>query len=161
MPPSSTPVEYRIVRDLQSAIAAIAAGATYWNTVASTSVKLDPNHQVEEFIAPGGARPLVVIQVMPERWRYDPANQVHMVIPMTLHWFQASDVLVDESRDEVFFKACADLETSLMADGSRGGLAVDTRIVRRTLDDGVDSKDIWAMVEVEVALYRTYGQPNG
>lgn len=161
MPPSSTPREYRIVRDLQAAIGAIVAGDDYWNTVASTAVKLDPNHKVEELIAPDGPRPFVLIDVAPERWRYDPADQAYLVLPVTLHWIGESDRVVDESRDEVFFKACADLETAIAADGSRGGLAVDTRIIRRTLDDGMDGGQVWAIVELEIGLYRTFGQPNG
>ncbi|MDP1570342.1 MAG: hypothetical protein Q8L86_10085 [Vicinamibacterales bacterium] len=161
MPPSSTPVEYRVVRSLQSAIAAIAAGSTYWHTVASTAVKLDPNHKVEELIAPDGPRPFVLIDVQPERWSYPQSGQARLVMPITLHWIGESDRTVDESRDEVFFKACADLEAAIAVDVTRGGLAVDTRIVRRTLDDGMDGGQVWAIVETEVALHRTYGRPNG
>lgn len=161
MPPSSTPVEYRVIRHVQSAIAAIAAGSSYWHTVASTAVKLDPNHKVEELIAPNGPRPFVLIDVAPERWSYPQSGQVHLVMPLALHWIGQSDVTADESRDEVFFKACADLETALCVDLTRGGLAVDTRIVRRTLDDGMNGGQVWAMVEAEVALHRAYGRPNG
>jgi hypothetical protein len=157
------PISFRIVQNLQAALRAIAVAGGYHNDVAAIAVKLDPNNAVEAIKAPGGPRPLALLQVDPERWRYDQANQVKLVMPVKVHWIQESDATDDNSRMQVFFRGCADVEQAITQDLSRGGLAVDTRVVKNTFmnDDDTDSSQVWAAIELEVQFHRVFGLPNG
>jgi hypothetical protein len=166
------PIEYRIMLDLQTALRQISIHDGYFHDLAGLAVKLDPNQGVEELIDPAGLRPFVVLEKRPERWEYSEAvdyafggtpgmDQVLLTMPIVVHWINRSDPTVDESRMQTFFRGCADVEAAVGADRTRGTLAVDTRIVQRTYDEVFDSAQVWAMVELEVRMYRTLGLPNG
>lgn len=155
------PREYRIVRNLQSALAAITVAGGYFYDVAATAVKLDPDHEVQDLVSPDGPRPFLVLDVAPEKWQYAQANQVKLVLPVTVHWIAESDPTIDEDRVRMFYRACADIEQAAAADLGRGGLAADTRVVRRQLVETVEGPRVWAQVQVEIHLHRTFGQPNG
>lgn len=166
------PIEYRVLRNLQAALAAITVAGGYYHTVQATAVKLDPNQDVEALVAPDGPRPFVVLEVQPESWEYNPAHQVVLVLPWIVHWFHESAPLsdaamgeptppADEQRQLLFWRGCADIERAVAADIGRGGLATDTRIVKRTFDDDPDSQLVHAVVDLEIRLHRTYGQPSG
>lgn len=155
------PSEYLIVRNLQTALLAIAVASGYHFGVAALTVKLDPNHDVESLIAPDGPRPFVIIEVKPDTWEYTHANRIaRLVLPMTIHWVSDSDPTVDESRLQTYFQGCSDVERAIAKDISRGGLAIDTRILTRTYDTVVDGKQIWAQVHIEISTKRIYGQPD-
>jgi hypothetical protein len=155
------PISYRIVQHLQTALRAISVAGGYHYDVESVAVKLDPNQANDAVHAPGGPRPLLLIQVDPERRQYQPASELRQVLPVVVHWVQESDATDDNSRMRAFFRGCADVEQAITVDISRGGLAVDTRIVRCVNDDSLDGSQVWARVEVEIALFRQYGRPNG
>ena len=155
------PIEFRIVQNLQAALQAIALGAGYHYDVHAVAVKLDPNSAVEALTAPGGPRPLLLIEVKPGPWQYSPASQVKRVLPMTVHWVSESTPTDDVSRMQTFFRGCADVEQAITVDLSRGGLAADTRIIRQNFDTAVDGSQVWGQNEIEVHLHRTFGQPNG
>lgn len=157
------PIELLILQNLQAALGAIDAyaGTGYHYTVAGTAVKLDPNHEVDELIAPEGPRPFVVLEAKPEIWQMVEAPLgLRLVLPVTIHWVHESDPVKDADRMTVYYRGCADIERAIAVDLSRGGRAVDTRIVRRTFEAEPDSAQVWAMVDVEIPVYRTYGQPD-
>lgn len=156
------PVEYQVIRNLQAALQAISVAGGYHFDVAATAVKLDPNQNIEALVAPAGPRPFVLLDVTPpERWTYQPASQLRLALPLTIHWVSDSVPTSDESKMQTFFKGCADVEQAIAVDVTRGGLAVDTRIIRRALDPNIDGSQVWALIETEVQLHRTYGKPNG
>jgi len=157
----SDPIEFRIVQNLQTALLAIAVASGYHYDVAAATVKLDPNQGVEALVAPDGPRPFLVIEVQPETWAYYPAGDVKLRMPLTVHWVSESTPTDDTSRMQTFFRGCADVEQAVAVDIGRGGLATDTRVVRRTFDTAVDGAQVWALVELEVLVHRTFGQPNG
>lgn len=154
------PIEFQIVQNLQAALQAIAVAGGYHYDVAGAAVKLDPNQDIESLIAPGGARPFIVIEVTPETWQYQPASQVLMTIPVTVYWVTDSDPTSDPSKMQTFFRGCADVERAIAADVTRGGLAVDTRITKRELSKEIDGAQVWAVIDTEISLYRTYGAPD-
>jgi hypothetical protein len=160
----SEPIEYMVLRDLQAALMAITIAAGYHYEVAGTAVKLDPNHEVDELVAPGGPRPFIVLEPKSEAaesWAVvEKPSGVRLVMPITIHWVNDSDPEVDESCRQVYYRGCADIERAIAVDTSRGGLAVDTRIVRRAPEVGQDGAQVWAVIDVEIVIYRTYGQPN-
>jgi hypothetical protein len=52
------------------------------------------------------------------------------------------------------------VERAIAADPTRGGLAVDTRILNRTCDDSTEGAQVWAIINAEIGFYRTDGQPD-
>lgn len=157
------PVEYLIVRNLQAALAGIAVSEGFHFDVQATAVKLDPDTDVEALIAPEGPRPFVLIEAFaedaPEEWGFHPAGELQLTMPVTIHFVTSE---VDQTRDEerlsVFLRSCADVERAIAADHGRGGHAVDTRIRKRRFR-GVAS-EVWAVVDVDILVVRTYGQPD-
>lgn len=154
------PIEFLIVQDLQAALRQISPAAGYHYDVASMAVKLDPNHKIEDFIDPNGPRPFLILEVGKERREYAPASEVRVVLPLTVHWVGESSPAEDENRMQMFYRACADIERAVAKDPSRGGRAVDTRITGRTFDTAVDGAQVWALVDLQVSLWRTYGEPD-
>jgi hypothetical protein len=159
------PRSFLIVQNLQAALRAIAVSGGFHYDVASVAVKLDPNQANDAIKADGAPRPLILIQVGPERRDYQPANDMRMVLPLTIHWVHESDGTDDSSRMQTFLRGCADVEQAIVGvngEGlSRGGLAIDTRIVQCINNDDIDGSEVWAQIEVEIPLFRQYGQPNG
>ena len=156
------PIEFRIVQHLQTALLAISMAGGYHHDVTALAVKLDPDQNVEALIAPDGPRPFLVLDPQPETWDYaEMPNMVHLVFPVTVHWIGAAVPDDDDSRLQSFFRGCADIEQAITQDGERGGLAVGTRIVKRTLDLAVGGTQVWALVDLEIHVRRTFGQPNG
>ncbi len=155
------PREYRIVRNLQAALAAMTVAGGYFYDVTSTVVKLDPDHDVAALKRPDVPRPFLILDVAKEKWIYEPANELKLVLPVMVHWIGESDPTVDEARMLMFYRACADVEQAIAIDLSRGGLATDTRITGRQLVENVEGPEVWAQIQTEIQLRRTFGQPNG
>jgi hypothetical protein len=153
------PIEYQVVRNLQAALAGIRVSDGYHFTVGATAVKLDPNVDVERLIAPDGPRPFVLIEITEDAWQYEPAEQVRLGFPITIHWVSESDPAFDESFDQTYFRGCADIERAIAKDPGRGGLASDTRITGRSYDT-LGTSQVWAIVKTRITLRRTYGQPD-
>jgi len=127
-------------------------------------VKLDPDQAVEELVAPDGPRPFIVLEAKTheEVWDYsEMPDQVHLLLPATVHWIGAAQSNDDDSRMQTFFRGCADVEQAITVDSTRGGLAVDTRITKRTMDTVVEGTQVWALIDLEINIRRTLGQPNG
>lgn len=155
-----SPIEYLAIVSLQTALQAIQVASGYYNDVTSTAVKLDPNVAVESLIHPGGPRPLVLLEINPEAWEYEPASQIRLKLPVKVHMVSDATPTDDTSRMKTFFELCADVEKAIAVDIGRGGTCGDTRIRRRTFDDAVDGTQVWAIVELELWVRRTYGQPS-
>lgn len=154
------PIEWQVLKNLQAAVMAIAVASGYHHDMAGTAVKLDPNVDVESLLAPDGARPWACLELTPEEWQYFPAMQVRLVLPVTIHWVGVCDQAVDDSRQLTYLRGCADIERAIAVDITRGGLVVDTRIVKRTLDARPAGSEVWALIDTQVILHRTYGQPD-
>ena len=158
------PIEYQILTALQTALAAIAVGSGYHYTLAGSAVKLDPNQAVESLIAPGGPRPFICIEVLPHRWEYFPASQVRLVLPWRLHWIHESDATADASRMQTYFRGVADLERAVgpKTNGTiwHGALASGATISKAAFESEVDGSQVWAMVDLEIIVNRTFGQPD-
>lgn len=154
------PIEYRIVRNLQTALQAITVAGGYHYTVTGTAVKLDPDQGAEALVRPDGARPFILIEQQDENWAYDQANEVKLVLPLTLHWVSDAAPATDEARLEMFYKACADVEQAIAVDITRGGLATDTRMKKRRIDMPAGTR-VWALIDIEINLRRQYGLANG
>jgi hypothetical protein len=155
------PIDYTIVRNLQTALQAMSVRTGFHYDVGGTAVKLDPNHDVEKLIAPDGPRPFVILELKPETWTYQPAGRVVVVLPVTIHWVGESTPTEDASRLQTYLRGCADVERAIARDHTRGGLAVDTRIVKRTCDESTSGAQVWALIDVEIKLHRIYGAPDG
>jgi hypothetical protein len=81
-------------------------------------------------------------------------------LAVTLHWVTDSDPTRDADRIQTYLQGCSDIEKLLIVDLQRGGLVIDTRIVRRTFDTQVDGSLVWASIEIVMPMIRTYGEPS-
>lgn len=160
------PIEYRVLRDIQAALTDIAVSAGYHHDIESIeAVKLDPDVDVEALVGPDGRRPFILLSTESETWDYgnSPEQQdsfFDLGLPITVHWVNDVTGTDDEARIEEFFRACADIEQAVGVDVTRGFLAVDTRIVRRSIA-GISSTQVWVEVQLQVRIQRAFGQPNG
>ena len=155
------PIDYLIAQHLQTALRGMAVASGYHYTVTSVAVKLDPDQNVNELIkSNNGPRPIVILQVKPEAWDYQKSSRVRLIWPIAIHWVGESDPTDDNSRMRTYLRGCADVERAITIDISRGGRAVDTRIVTRTMDGSIGGAAVWAIIDVEIHLYRTFGAPD-
>lgn len=157
----SEPIEYLIVRDVQAALQAATVAGGYHYGIALAAVKLDPNHEAEEMVAPDGPRPYVLIEVLPDAWQYAPSNDATLATKLNIHWVHETDPTRDEDLLRRYYRGCADVERALMQDISRGGRAVDTRITSRACGQETDGAQVWATLTVEIHQVRTCGAPDG
>ena len=155
------PIEFLVIQNLQTALRAITAGGTYFYTVASLAVKLDPNQGVEALVQPNGPRPFIVIEVKPDSWEMSPAKVLKLTMPVTVHWVHRSDQTNDASRMQTWFRGVSDVETAAALDITRGGLAFETRVTQRRYEEMDHGADVWAMVDMNIIIRRNYGKPNG
>ncbi len=156
------PIDYQVIRNLQAALQGMAVVDGYHYDVAQLAVKLDPNNDVEALIAPGGPRPFVLLEVLGDTWQWKskPDEILHTLL-LRLHWVSESTPTADEDRLQVFCRGCADMERAINVDRSRGGLAFETMIRGRTFDTaGDDGSQVWAQMDVEASIYRTFGEPD-
>lgn len=155
------PREYLIIRALQASLQAIAQVDGYHYDVTSVAVKLDPNQDVESLINPGGPRPIIILQVTSEDWKYLPASQVELKMPVRVHWIHESDAAVDESWLRTYYRGCSDVERAVAQDNSRGGYARETRVVDRSYaQDPTGGSRVWAQIDLSVYVDRSFGEPD-
>jgi hypothetical protein len=154
------PITFRIVQNLQAALAAISIAGGYFHDVADTAVKLDPNVDVETLIGDQKLRPFLIIEVGQEPLEYQPAKRVKQRVPIIVHAVHDSDPTDDNSYLKTFTRLCADVEQAIAKDISRGGIASDTRVVT-TEFKSFEGQLVWALVSIEILAHRSYGAPNG
>jgi hypothetical protein len=155
------PIEYRAILNLQAALQAIAVAGGYHYDVADAAVKLDPNVATEPLLNPGGTRPFMYIELKDDKWDYAYKGEFKLFQRVRVHWVHDSTPTDDASRMQTFFRGCADVEKAIAVDIGRGGLASDTRIVKRAFDLATESSRVWAEIDIEIWLLREYGAPNG
>jgi hypothetical protein len=158
------PIEYQLLTHLRDALAAITIGEGYHYDVRGTAVKLDPNHDVDDLIGVEGGppppRPFVLIELTSDAWTHMPSMRARIEVRATIHWVHDSDPTRDADRIQTYLRGCADVERAILVDLTRGGLATDTRILRRTFETSVDSSLVWGAIEIVMPTIRTFGEPN-
>jgi hypothetical protein len=148
MPPSGLPVKEAILRDLESALAAITAGADYYTSVARVTRVDTVPIDLPEFPA---------IVITPLGTEYDPPGQAttlaihgHYRIRATLIVRTRTDAVADL---ENFIR---DVHKAILVDTTRGGRAIDTRLVSDEVYYPTDIEEPVALAELTImVLYRT------
>lgn len=154
------PREFRIVQNLQAALRGIAVADGYHFDVNALAVKLDPNENVETLIGATPLRPFVILELDPDAVTIEFAPKgIRIVMPLLLHAVTDSDPTVDDSWLQTYFRLCADLEQAIAQDITRGGLAVTTKVLSRSLRT-LNGAQVWAQVAAQVDVIRTFGVPN-
>lgn len=154
------PIAFRIMQNLQSALANISIAGGYHHDIAALAVKLDPNHDVESLIGDESLRPFIILDYGAQGFIYQPASQVITIIPVSIQIIDDSDTTDDDSWMETYLTLCADVEQAIAVDPTRGGLATDTRISNLAVHR-IAGREVWAEIVCEIRVYRTFGEPNG
>lgn len=154
------PLEFRIVQNLQTALRNISVANGYHHDFQALAVKLDPNQDVESLIGDEALRPFLILALSPDSYEYFPAEQIRLLMPFVIHAVDNTDPTDDDSKLKNYLRLCADVETAIAIDSTRGELATDTRIFEREMHE-FDGQQVWAMVKGEIREHRTYGAPNG
>lgn len=159
-PTPTDPLDLRAVQALLTLLTGISTASGYFYDVAAGAVVMNPKEKIEDLIAPDGPRPFVIIQMgaNADSWRYQPADQLRVDMPVTVHWVHDAVAGSDASKAERFSRGSADVEKAICADRSLGGLVMDTRIQGRSLDDD-DGRVVWVVLPIVITFYRTYGEP--
>lgn len=153
------PHEFQVVQSLQDALQTITVGGGYHYTVNPAAVLLDLDPGVEALTAPGGFRPFIVLELGEERWELvEKPFGLLLVVPWTIYWVHDMDPTNEASFLQTYYRGCADVERAIAADVNRGGLATETRIVQRT--PSRIGAQVWATIDGDCRVYRTYGQPD-
>ena len=153
------PIEYRIVQSLQTALRGIAIANGYHHDVAVLAVKLDANSAVEDLIGDEARRPFFILELTKDAFIYQPAGRARIQMPAIIHAVHESDPTEDESWVRTYYRLCADIERAVALDLTRGGFAIDTRVLSRTFQT-FNGAQVWAMVETSISLIRIYGEPD-
>lgn len=154
------PIGFRIVQNLQAALRNISIANGYHHDVASVAIKLDPDQDAQDLVGAAAVRPFILLEPLVDEFSYQPAMRTRVEMPVTIHAVHDSDVAVDDSWMQTYFRLAADVEQAIAGDITRGGLAVDTRILecdRSDLGGGL----VWVMVRTRIVVIRGYGAPNG
>ena len=154
------PLELRIAQNLQTALRSISVANGYHHDFAELAVKLDPNQDVESLIGDEKLRPFLILELPPDAYEYFPAKQIRLLMPFVIHAINNTDPTEDDSKLTNYLRLCADVETAIAVDITRGALVTDTRILEREMHE-FDGQQVWAMVKGEIRVHRTYGEPNG
>ena len=153
-------VHLAILQDLQAAVRGINGPPTYHFTVKAASVVLDPGVQITN--VPSTELPYVVIE--PDSrgtFTYLPSMRVREAFHVLLTARADAPTGLDTSRKVTTWESLqADLEVAVTRDITRGGHAIDTRIVQvePACDAGAGVMTLVRML-LRIALIRTYGQP--
>lgn len=154
------PLEFQILQSIQTALRNISIAGGYFHDVASVAVKLDADAKVEDLIGSSPERPFIILEINTETFDYFPAEQLRLIMPVTVHFVNDTDPKEDDDLLKSHLRACADVEQALAIDGTRGGLATDTRITSREKRE-YEGQLLWSQITAQVLENRTYGKPNG
>lgn len=155
-------MDLRIFAAIKTVLQAISIAGGYFYDVDDAAVMLDPDQSTEAIIKPNGPRPLIVIRAgsSSDAWGFTPSDQVKVILPVSIVWENRATAGVDASRVEMFAKGSADIERALTRDRSLGIDGVcDVLIQNRTLLVADSGLDLRIEMQVNVELYRTYGEP--
>jgi hypothetical protein len=151
------PNEYQMVLNLQAALLAIAVASGYYHDLSPTAVRLDANANIEELIGENQVRPFVLINVLPETRTYSPAMRVDIATPIEIHFVNEPPDPDDATRLREFFRARADIERAVTRDITRGGTAIDTKILDNSLEQVDGTSLVWTKTQLRVLSRRVYG----
>jgi hypothetical protein len=154
------PLEHQIVLDVQTALQGIAIASGYFYDVAAAAVSVDPADHIEALTGVLDLQPFLIVEVSPGRQiEYLPASRMRETIPIDITAAADAAPLVATSRLNVFQRLKADVEKAIVADVTRSGLAVDTRITDVQMGMMVGGARVLAVVSADVRVYREYGAP--
>lgn len=148
MPPSGTPVKEAILQDLETTLAAISAGADYYTSVATVTRVNTVAIDLPEFPA---------IVLTPLGTEYDPPGQA-TTLAIAGHYRIRATLVVRTRTDAVedlenFIRDC---HKAMLVDTTRGGLAIDTRLVSDEVYYPTDIEEPVALAELTImVIYRT------
>ncbi len=157
------PLEYRILKNLQEALRGISKTSGYFHNVEKYAVKLDPEHDVEALVGELRERPFMILEVpRVDHEHVEQASRVRVSMPFIVHFVSDTDPKDDDSKLKTYMRLCADVETAVAQDPTRGELAMDTLISHRELREREgQGQEAWAMVHGTIRVHRGYGAPNG
>jgi hypothetical protein len=152
------PIAYQMLTNLKAALLAMSVATGYYYDMPAAAVKLDSNVDIEAIIGNQALRPFSILEVLPETRQYKPAGRMEVRLPVNIHWISEAAELNDLIRMQLFFRGCADVERGITRDITRGGLAVDQRIVDCELDRTLNGTQVWAVIKTEILFRRVYGE---
>ena len=154
------PLRQQVLEAIQVKLRAINGNPTYFNTVKSTSVVLDP--AVNLLTLPPTECPYFIIEPTPEGSKfYMPSMKLKHTFQVAITARQDAPGGTSTSRKmETWEQLVADIEVALTQDITLGGIAVDVRLGEAT--PGFDLGAPVTVVVVQpltVLLIREYGKP--
>lgn len=152
MPTPNESIRERIVDHVGDALAAITAGASYWYTPASVFRYNLPNVDAMAF-------PTLVVLDPDEKVERRTQPLAHRTLSLTVVGVHMASLV--DSPDRVARRLLADIQKCVLADRTRGGLAVDTHeVANRVVVQGPNEPEVIVEVDFEV-MYRTgLGDPG-
>lgn len=148
MPPSGTPVKEAILQNLETVLATISAGSDYYTNVATvTRINAVPI-DLPEF-------PAIVLS--PLGTEYDPPGQA-TTLAIAGHYRIRATLVVRTRSDAVaaLENFIRDVHRCILLDTTRGGLAVDTRLLSDEVYYPTDIDEPVALAELVIlVIYRT------
>ena len=148
MPPSGTPTKEALLQNLETVLAAISAGADYYTTVNHVTRINTVSLELPQYPA---------IVLTPLGTEYDPPGEVTTLAIAGNYRIRA--LLVLRTRTDAVQELenfIRDVHKAILADTTRGGLAIDTRLVSDEVYYPTDQKEPVAMAELVILIsYRT------
>lgn len=164
MPPPSDPLRVQVLEAVQTKLRGINGNPTYFNTVKSTSVVLDPGVGPNMLLVPATELPYFIVEVTPSGSKfYMPSMRMKEDFQIAV--IARNDVATNlgtnlTRRMETWEQLIADIEVALTRDISLGGLAVDVRLQTPTpAFDMSASPSVVVVQPVVIRLIREYGKP--
>jgi len=150
----SEPVRELVMQDIKSALELIVEGDTYWNTVNTVSRELKPPTSTTGthlFVySPGDS-------VLPYDGRSTSTGVIDTQMQIDIIAWMPREIASDTASQRLV----ADIETAILADRTRGGNAINTRLLGREVVTA-DANEPLSQVTVRfVVRYRTtFGDPG-
>ena len=164
MPAPTDPLRVQVLEAVQTKLRAINGNPTYFNTVKSASVVLDPGLGPNMLLVPSTELPYMIVEVMPSGSKfYMPSMRMKEDFQIAV--IARNDTPASAStnlgrRMDTWEQLIADIEVALTRDITLGGLAVDVRLLTPTpAFDMAASSTIVVVQPVAIKLIREYGKP--
>lgn len=158
----TTPLRQQVLEALQVKLQAISGNPTYFNTVKSTSVVLDPGKGPNIMTIPSTELPFFIIEPTDAGSKfYMPSLRLREEFQVTITARQdVEGPIHTRNKMQVWERLIADIEVAMTRDITLGGLVVDTRVQIPTpgFDLGATTS-IFVVQPVVCRLIRTYGSP--
>lgn len=159
MPPTTLPFRERIIQNVATTLRTINGGTTYFNTVKTGSVVADPNVNIMN--VPITELPYIIVEPTASGTRfYQPASLIKNLFQVLITARQDATGIDLDRKMKTWERMYHDIETALLVDRTRGGIAYDTRI-----DEPAPAADVGPgqmtllVVPVTIHYIRTFGRP--